>query len=691
MSIHRFTSGQIFRWKDGIYQVMRLLPDDEINIEQVRTGAVQIVKTRDLVMALFNGDLTFQSVGASESKSNSASAGPDRIDLSDYPKELVEIARWRLKAIKPLLEKRRRTRADVKQRSKEIKAADPDAKVSVSSLYNWIGLYVKSGRDMRSLIPQHYKRGGRGQSRVDREVNAIIKVVIEDKLFVPEQVTIDQIFYEVCRRINEENKFRVPDKQLNFPSRTTVARRINQVDIHQRLVAKRGIRAANRELTQFGQRKYPDTPLTVVEIDHTLLDLYVIDEKDNLPLGRLTLTHCLDSATRYPLGYYLGFEPPSYLAVMECLYHAMQPKNVTSQYGTAQDEWLAFGIPGELVTDRGKEFKGASLQDACDSLDIRLNIGPPMMPEFKPLVERAFGSANTMFIHGLPGTTFSNPQQRGNYDSQKQACIYLDELEQAWNIFLVDYYAQRPHRGLSGATPASRWKQAVQDGFMPKLPTSAEELRILLGQLTWRTIQHYGIEINGLRYNCRELGPLRHTLKKHGVPEEQLSEMPHKGSRRSAWVKIKSHPSDLSRIWVYDAFNHQYIEVPALAQEYTQGLSLWKHKVIRRVALENEEKADLAALGRAQKRIQDIVSSAKARKKSKGRASIARWEHGGGSSSVTEQDWDGEEEVYGPISDEWAEDFMESLGSPGEGWEIDDALPKSRRGANKGDNGDQEK
>ena len=58
---------------------------------------------------------------------------------------------------------------------------------------------------------------------------------------------------------------------------------------------------------------------------------------------------------------------------------------------------------------------------------------------------------------------------------------------------------------------------------------------------------------------------------------------------------------------------------------------------------------------------------------------MARWEHGGGSSSVTEQDWDASEEVYGPISDKSAEDFIKLLGSPGEGWEIDDALPKSRR------------
>lgn len=65
---------------------------------------------------------------------------------------------------------------------------------------------------------------------------------------------------------------------------------------------------------------------------------------------------------------------------------------------------------------------------------------------------------------------------------------------------------------------------------------------------------------------------------------------------------------------------------------------------------------------------------------------MARWEHGGGSSS---QDWDASEEVYGPISDKSAEDFIKSLGSPGEGWEIDEALPKSRRA--KGDNDEQEK
>ena len=79
----------------------------------------------------------------------------------------------------------------------------------------------------------------------------------------------------------------------------------------------------------------------------------VLDDEDDLPLGRLTFTHCLDMATRYPLGYYMGFEPPGVLAVMECLYHAILPKEGTRErYGT-EHEWLGHGVPAVLVVDNG--------------------------------------------------------------------------------------------------------------------------------------------------------------------------------------------------------------------------------------------------------------------------------------------------------------------------------------------------
>jgi putative transposase len=71
-------------------------------------------------------------------------------------------------------------------------------------------------------------------------------------------------------------------------------------------------------------------------------------------LGRLTLTYCLDTATRYPLGYYLGFEPPSYLTAMECLHHAIRPKEDVRQLHGAAHAWLAYGIPGSFNSQKVK-------------------------------------------------------------------------------------------------------------------------------------------------------------------------------------------------------------------------------------------------------------------------------------------------------------------------------------------------
>jgi putative transposase len=233
-------------------------------------------------------------------------------------------------------------------------------------------------------------------------VNAIIQDVIEVHYFVREKRTIDYLHREVAVRIEEENRVRVPQDQLKMPSRPSVARRIAALDEERKLIAKQGKRATKRELQQYGETAYPTMPLERVEIDHTCADVIVIDEQDLLPLGRLTLTYCLDTATRYPLGYYLGFEPPSYLSAKECLYHAICPKlDVPERYDTEHD-WVAHGIPYTLVIDNGKEFIGQDLEDACSLLGIILQYTPVKTPHFKAAVERMFGTLNTGLLPTSP-------------------------------------------------------------------------------------------------------------------------------------------------------------------------------------------------------------------------------------------------------------------------------------------------
>lgn len=610
MSTKRFSAGKQFYWQKVDYQIQRLLPENKLHIVNLKTNETRTVALAELVKALFVGELQF-----SDSHPANGEALRKYVDWADYPEESRAIAEYRWQVIEPILGLGpEQCRKAIEARVAQLKEAREDNQrslntaLSTTSVYRWMRQYTRGGCDRRALIPNTDKRGGVQQSRLETEVDAIIQAVLETHCQGCEKSSIAFVQREVAVRIADENCVRVPSEYLQPPSRATLARRIRARAETLQAAPSRGKRAPRQELRQYGATDYPKMPLERVEIDHTRSDLIVVDDQDLLPLGRLTLTYCLDTATRYPLGYYLGFEPPSYLTVMECLHHTICPKSETqAQYGT-EHTWQAYGIPYMLVIDNGKEFIGQDMEDACSLLGILLQRTPIKTPYFKAAVERMFGTLNTGLLHTLPGTTFSNILQRADYNSLKQACITLHELDTMMHLFLVDIYAESFHRGVEGI-PARLWEQATVGGFSPRVPPSAEELHILLGRVARRTIQSYGIELHGLRYNCAELTPLRTRMSKCD-------------NRR---VKIKYNPSDLSHIQVYDPDEKHYLQVPALAQDYTQGLSLWKHKVIRNFVLSQQDTVDIVALGRAQRKIQAIVAEGLERKKLNTRSKVARW------------------------------------------------------------------
>lgn len=669
MTFQRFSIGAQVWYNSVLYEVSKYSPDNgQVVVLQEVDGDASVNRPLNiLVEALFNGELEFiNKTRINRKKETSSIPNPEelQIDLTDYPPYMVELARFKLNAIMPLLLLGNgRTQDSYDKRSAQLqKEAEVHGyKVSSRSLYRWLADYEAGGGEIRCLIPNARRSGGAGKSRLPIEVLNLIDSVIKSKLSSREKTSIHDILTIIAARIEEENRFRAPNEKLNIPSKATVERRIDALDMKQRLEARNGKKKAANMIKQVGKTNYPGLPLERVEFDHTKIDLIVIDEKDNLPMGRCTISFALDMATRYPIGFYLGFEPPSYYTVLECLYHAICPKpNVKELYGT-QHDWIAYGIPNTLVTDQGKELIGKDLTDACESLGIVLDVAPIKSPEFKGGVERNFESLNLGLFHQIPGTTFSNFLEKGDYKSEKEACISLYELESALNIFIVDVYSERFHRGLGGI-PARRWEYALQTNFFPRLPPDKDTLRILLGRVDYRNILRYGIEFESIRYNCQDLAYLR--LKKSGEK-----------------VKIKYHPGDLSRIYVFNEYENLYIEVPAIDQEYTENLSLWKHKVIKRFGKVNGDKEDLAALGRAKLKIQEIVDAARSRTKVTSRAKIGRWDKSGKPTSMDEKSGRPkaralpEPQEIKIVKNQLKDLEISHLDANTEGWEIAEGMP----------------
>jgi putative transposase len=96
--------------------------------------------------------------------------------------------------------------------------------------------------------------------------------------------------------------------------------------------------------------------LDLYQVDHTKVDVIVVDEYEPRPLGRPWLTLVLDVASRMIAGYYLTFDPPCSTSVALALSHAVLPKESYLQELGLEAEWPVSGLPRVVHVDNADEF-----------------------------------------------------------------------------------------------------------------------------------------------------------------------------------------------------------------------------------------------------------------------------------------------------------------------------------------------
>jgi putative transposase len=92
--------------------------------------------------------------------------------------------------------------------------------------------------------------------------------------------------------------------------------------------------------------------------------------------------------------------------------------------------------------DNASEFHGSMLERACQNYGIALEWRPIERPHYGGHIERWMGTFATE-IHALPGSTFSSPAERGDYDSEGRAVLSLSEFEQWLAEYITGVYHQR--------------------------------------------------------------------------------------------------------------------------------------------------------------------------------------------------------------------------------------------------------
>jgi putative transposase len=112
--------------------------------------------------------------------------------------------------------------------------------------------------------------------------------------------------------------------------------------------------------------------LGIVQIDHTLVDVMVVDEVRRQSMGRPWITVAFDIATRAVLGFHLSLNAPSSISVGSTLAMVGLPKERWLVERGIEVEWPMFGIPRLLHLDNGAEFHSVALSGGCERYGISL-------------------------------------------------------------------------------------------------------------------------------------------------------------------------------------------------------------------------------------------------------------------------------------------------------------------------------
>jgi len=176
-----------------------------------------------------------------------------------------------------------------------------------------------------------------------------------------------------------------------------------------------------------------------VQIDHTPVDLVLVDDVHRRPVGRPWITLAIDVYSRMVAGFYVSFDPPGAMSVGLCLAHAILPKETWLTKHDVTTSWPVWGVMNAVHADNGKEFHSRMLKTACENYDIDLQWRPVARPHYGGHIERLLGTFS-QDIHALPGTTFSHPTARGTYDSDKTSALTLSEFERWLAIYIVEVY-----------------------------------------------------------------------------------------------------------------------------------------------------------------------------------------------------------------------------------------------------------
>jgi len=496
-------------------------------------------------------------------------------ELSTVDAAAWDEARRCLPVIRRLAKNPARTRSDVLTAAAELGCGPTHA-------YALLRRYLADAR-LTSLLPR--RRGPeRGISLLDQEVDTLIGEVIDAVYLTRQRPRIAHLIEEVRRRCIGEG--------LPVPSRKAITARLRARPAREVVAKREGRKAARDRYVPVVGSLEAHWPLSLIQIDHTLVDVIVVDSETRVPIQRPWLTLAIDVCTRCVAGFHLSLEPPSATSVALCLSHVALVKEGWLAERGIDAVWPVRGIPERLHLDNAKEFRSEALKRGCEQYGIAIDYRPVRTPHYGGHIERLIGTMMGK-VHLLPGTTFSDVRAKGDLNPDRTAAMTLDEVECWLGHAVAGVYHRDLHRGI-GITPLAAWKRGTTGDAVtlgrgePMAVADPRRFLIDFLPIARRRVRRDGVALHSIAYWADVLSTWI------GHPEPMI---------------IRYDPRDLSRIYLlgpdgtYYDLSYRDLRRPPI--------SLWEHRLaLKRLRDDGRALVDEAAIFRTIEAMRAIADDA---------------------------------------------------------------------------------
>lgn len=500
-------------------------------------------------------------------------------DHPDTTEEAWAVARQRATVIRKLV-----VIEGARLRAAAIRSAAAELGVSRAGIYRMVARFRTVGRTS-ALLPRPLGRRA-GSRSLDNLREALISNEIENFYLRPERPKLSQLIERIAQRCDAAG--------VRAPNWRTVHAPVAALDARLAARKRQDTTALTALLATPGELVAP-RPLDIVQIDHTPVDVMIVDAETRQATTRPWLTLAIDIHTRMVVGYHLSLNEPSVISVGLCLLNAVFDKSALMADLGLDAAWPTMGLPQAILVDNGPEFHGKAFLRGCEEHGVTVDWRPPGTPRYGGHIERLIGT-HMSALHVIAGSTGSSVDDRQGRDAQARATLTMRELDRWLVLEIAGKYHHRVHAALQ-RPPIALWRELT--GSIPlRLPPDRLRFWVAFLPEERRQLRRDGIHLFGVRYWSPALA----------------QDVGHATQR----LAVRYDPRDISRVFVRRP-NGSFVEARYRHLGYPP-VSLWeRNAAVRRLRERGRHEVDEAMIFAsisAQRVIEDDAQrrSAKARR-----------------------------------------------------------------------------